>query len=76
MQIQRAFKAHIYPTDEQRVFLNKTFGCCCLPHNKTLNERAINLQRLGVSIPVRRGECGLTSEMPVDMRATALGNNL
>ncbi|MDR2537550.1 MAG: helix-turn-helix domain-containing protein [Treponema sp.] len=37
MQIQRVFKAHIYPTDEQRVFLNKTFGHCRFLYNHMLH---------------------------------------
>ncbi|MDR2418566.1 MAG: helix-turn-helix domain-containing protein [Treponema sp.] len=39
MKIQRVLKTRIYPTEERRVVLNKTLGCCCFLYNKTLNER-------------------------------------
>jgi hypothetical protein len=38
MQTQGAFTVRIYPADEQRVFLNKTLGCCFL-YNNMLNKR-------------------------------------
>ncbi|MDR1324415.1 MAG: helix-turn-helix domain-containing protein [Treponema sp.] len=39
MNIQGPFKACISPTDEQRVFLNKTHCCCCFLYNNMLNGR-------------------------------------
>ncbi len=33
----RAYKYRIYPTDEQKVLLAKTFGCCRFVYNWALN---------------------------------------
>lgn len=35
----RALKLRIYPTDEQIVLINKTFGCCRQIYNTRLAER-------------------------------------
>ena len=32
----RAYKYRIYPTDEQKVLLAKTFGCCRCKHRYTV----------------------------------------
>jgi putative transposase len=39
VKIQRAFKVRLYPTPEQRVFLNKTLGSCRFLYNLMLAER-------------------------------------
>lgn len=36
MIIQKAFKIRLYPTKEQKVFFNKTFGCCRIIYNELL----------------------------------------
>ena len=33
----RAYKYRIYPTEEQKVLLAKTFGCCRFVYNWALN---------------------------------------
>lgn len=33
----RAYKYRIYPTEDQKVFLAKTFGCCRFVYNWALN---------------------------------------
>ncbi|MDR2485869.1 MAG: helix-turn-helix domain-containing protein [Treponema sp.] len=38
MKIQRAFKVRLYPTSEQRVCLNKTFGFYRFLYNRMLAE--------------------------------------
>lgn len=35
----KAYKYRIYPTEEQKVFINKTFGCVRLVYNLMLNDR-------------------------------------
>lgn len=43
MQVEKmqhkAYKYRIYPTEEQKIFINKTFGCVRLVHNLMLNDR-------------------------------------
>ena len=36
---QRALKLRIYPSNEQKVLINKTFGCCRQIYNNRLFER-------------------------------------
>lgn len=35
----KSLKLRIYPTDEQLILINKTFGCCRLVYNERLQER-------------------------------------
>ena len=35
----RALKLRIYPTEEQEILINKTFGCCRQIYNNRLFER-------------------------------------
>src|SRR5574344_792283 len=35
----KALKLRIYPTEEQTILINKTFGCCRLVYNERLQER-------------------------------------
>ena len=37
--IHKALKVRIYPSEEQKVILNKTFGCCRVIYNERLTER-------------------------------------
>ena len=37
-KIHKALKVRIYPSEEQRVILNKTFGCCRIVYNERLAE--------------------------------------
>ncbi|MDR2535457.1 MAG: helix-turn-helix domain-containing protein [Treponema sp.] len=46
MTIQRAFKVRLYPTTEQRLFLNKTLGSCRFLYNRMLAERIAIYQTL------------------------------
>ncbi len=34
-----AYRFRIYPTEEQKIFLGKTFGCCRFPYNQMLNDK-------------------------------------
>ena len=36
--IHKALKIRLYPTEDQRILLNKTFGCCRLLYNERLKE--------------------------------------
>ena len=58
----RAYKYRIYPTEEQKVLLAKTFGCCRFVYNWALNlkieaykqeKKSIGLQ---VELPDRMSE--------------------
>ena len=35
----KAYKYRIYPTEEQKIFISKTFGCVRLVYNLMLNDR-------------------------------------
>ena len=37
-KVHKALKLRIYPSEEQRIILNKTFGCCRLLYNERLAE--------------------------------------
>ena len=37
-KIHKALKVRLYPSEEQRVILNKTFGCCRVVYNERLSE--------------------------------------
>ena len=37
-KIHKALKVRIYPSEEQKVILNKTFGCCRVVYNERLSE--------------------------------------
>lgn len=39
MKQNKAFKLRLYPTLEQALFFNKTFGCCRFVYNTMLSER-------------------------------------
>ena len=34
--VQKGIRVRLYPTEEQEILFNKTFGCCRFVHNKTL----------------------------------------
>ena len=38
-KIHKALKVRLYPSEEQKVILNKTFGCCRVVYNERLIER-------------------------------------
>ena len=37
-KIHKALKVRIYPSEDQKVILNKTFGCCRVVYNERLAE--------------------------------------
>src|SRR5574344_1453677 len=37
-KIRKALKVRLYPSEEQKVILNKTFGCCRVVYNERLAE--------------------------------------
>lgn len=39
MKINKAYKFRLYPTEEQKILINKTFGCTRLVYNYYLNKR-------------------------------------
>ena len=42
-----AYKAKLYPTEEQRILFNKTFGCSRFVYNKCLDERMVRYEATG-----------------------------
>ena len=58
MKKNKAFKFRLYPTYEQEVFFNKTFGCCRFVYNKMLAERKESYKSTGES----------TSRTPVELK--------
>lgn len=50
MKRNKAFKFRLYPTYEQEVFFNKTFGCCRFVYNKMLSERKESYESTGESV--------------------------
>ena len=36
--IQKGIRVRLYPTNEQEILINKTFGCCRFVHNQTLTD--------------------------------------
>lgn len=36
--VQKGIRVRLYPTDEQEILINKTFGCCRFVHNQTLSD--------------------------------------
>ena len=39
MKINKAYKFRLYPNDEQKILINKTFGCTRLVYNHYLNKK-------------------------------------
>lgn len=48
--MNKAFKFRIYPTQEQEVFLAKTFGCVRFIYNKMLSDRISHYKETGESL--------------------------
>lgn len=48
----RAYKYRIYPTKEQAVLLNKTFGCCRWVYNRALAAKIKHYQETGKSLSI------------------------
>lgn len=46
----RAYKYRIYPTDEQKVLMEKTFGCCRLVYNLALQTKIEAYDKYGVRL--------------------------
>lgn len=57
----RAYKYRIYPTKEQAVLLNKTFGCCRWVYNRALAAKIKHYQETGKSLSIY--EC--SKELPM-----------
>ncbi len=45
MKQRKAYKFRIYPTEEQKIFFSKTFGCVRLVYNLMLNDRDMNASK-------------------------------
>ena len=42
MMVTKAYKFRMYPNEEQKIFINKTFGCSNLIYNKLLDKKRTN----------------------------------
>src|SRR5574344_774387 len=51
-KIHKALKVRLYPSEEQKIILNKTFGCCRVVYNERLAEH-INYYNLYKDNPDR-----------------------
>lgn len=60
----RAYKYRIYPTDEQKVLLAKTFGCCRFVYNWALNLKIEAYKQERKSI----GNIELTNRMKIELK--------
>ena len=40
-KIHKALKVRLYPSEEQKEILNKTFGCCRVVYNERLSEHIL-----------------------------------
>lgn len=52
--MQKGFKARLYPTEEQKAILNKTFGCSRFVYNHFLAERKRSYKEDGVSLNYKK----------------------
>ena len=52
--MNRAIKCRIYPNKEQRVLLEKTFGCCRFLYNRMLTDRLTGEYMGEAARPVER----------------------
>lgn len=73
-KIHKALKVRIYPSEEQKVILNKTFGCCRVVYNERLSEHIEywNLYKDNPDKPKFKGK------LPKELRETKypwLGDN-
>ena len=48
--MNKAIKIRIYPTDEQKTLIEKTFGCCRWVWNAMLSERKEAYEKEGKSV--------------------------
>lgn len=62
MKRNKAFKFRLYPTHEQEVFFNNTFGCCRFVYNKMLAECKESYESTGES--TSRTPAELKEEFP------------
>ena len=73
-KIHKALKVRLYPSEEQKVILNKTFGCCRVVYNERLSEHIEywNLYKDNLDRPKFKGT------LPKELRETKypwLGDN-
>ena len=43
--VQKGIRVRLYPTEEQEVLFNKTFGCCRFVHNQTLSDCKLSYEQ-------------------------------
>lgn len=66
----RAYKYRIYPTDDQKVLLAKTFGCCRFVYNWALNlKKAAYEERKETRGEVKPVDCPLVDDRPCVLKS-------
>lgn len=50
MKTNKVMKCRIYPNEEQRILINKTFGCCRFIYNKMLSDKINHYNETGLSL--------------------------
>ena len=50
MKLNKAFRFRIYPNEEQKILINKTFGCCRFIYNKMLSDKILFYQQTKQSL--------------------------
>lgn len=85
MERMYTYKFRLYPTDEQKVFLSKVFGCCRLVYNHFLNDKQTqyketkssdnyNTQQAKLTQLRKTEEYGFLNEMPLQVLQASLRN--
>ena len=62
----RAYKYRIYPTDEQKVLLARTFGCCRFVYNWALNLKIEGYRQEKKSVPYKEVQERMVNELKKD----------
>lgn len=48
--MEKAYRYRIYPNEEQKNFISRTFGCCRFVYNYYLDKRVLEYQENGVTL--------------------------
>ena len=66
MERMYTYKFRLYPTDEQKVFLSKVFGCCRLVYNHFLHEKQEQYEQTKSSDNYNKQQAKLTQLRKLD----------
>lgn len=85
MERMYTYKFRLYPTDEQKIFLSKVFGCCRLAYNHFLHEKqeqyktikssdSYNEQSIKLTALRKTDKFSFLKEMPLQILQCSLRN--